>query len=102
MAIETLAAIGLAGNIVQFVDFSCKTYYSAKEIYNSASGASQKTQNLLLITRDLKAICERLQGHGSGRSTLPSDSLSGLAFECQKAGMELLTALESLTNQKSG
>lgn len=102
MAIESLAAIGLVSNIVQFVDFSCKTYYGAKEIYSSGSEASQKTQNLLLVTRDLKEICGQLRGQGSGRSTSASASLSGLAFECQKAGAELLDALEALTNQKPG
>jgi hypothetical protein len=57
---EALAAVSLAGNIVQFVDISSKLFFTAKEIHCSVTGASQQHQDLLQTKRDLKAVCERL------------------------------------------
>jgi hypothetical protein len=39
---EALAIIGLAGNIVQFVDFSLKLIASAKKALNTAEGVTNE------------------------------------------------------------
>jgi hypothetical protein len=53
MAAETLAAIGLAGNIVGFVDFGAKLLSSAVETYQSTEGSLKENDELQAITSQL-------------------------------------------------
>ena len=48
MVLDPLTAIGLAGNIVQFVDFSSKIVGKANKIYESVDGASTRISTLRL------------------------------------------------------
>jgi hypothetical protein len=51
---EALAAVGLAGNICQFVDFASKVLHEGKQI--SVSGSSLSVQHLSLVTDDLQKL----------------------------------------------
>lgn len=53
---ETLAALSLAGNVVQFVQFACRVVGKTCHIYSSASGASTRTQHLDYIHNHLIAL----------------------------------------------
>jgi hypothetical protein len=74
MAVDTVAAIGLAGNIVQFVDFSCKLFCQTQEIYSSASGTTSDTANLLSISKTLSEICQNLSASHLSSSRTPLSS----------------------------
>ena len=50
---EALAAVGLAGNIVQFISFASETLSKSREIYLSASGTTEEYMDLKLISQDL-------------------------------------------------
>lgn len=43
---EVLAALGLAGNIMQFIDFGIKSAKSVRELYKSVDGSLQKLAEL--------------------------------------------------------
>jgi hypothetical protein len=57
---DPLTAFSLAGNVIQFVDFSTKLLLTGRELYRSASGALQPYEELELVTTDLVAICDKL------------------------------------------
>jgi hypothetical protein len=96
---EALAALSLAGNIVQFVDISCNLFFTAKEIHSSVTGASQQNQALFQTTRNLKAVCDSL-ADATTPSKRADSPLTGLAFNCQETGRELIEILESIVAEK--
>ena len=53
---EILATIGLAGNILQFVDFSGKVISNSKQLYSSVDGILIENADIERITKDLKAL----------------------------------------------
>jgi hypothetical protein len=52
---ESLGALGLAGNVVQFSQFALELFSKSKEIYDSRSGISADSEHL-------ERICTKLQG----------------------------------------
>jgi hypothetical protein len=109
MVLEAFAAIGLAGNIVQFVDFSCKLFSESREIYSSASGVTNEATDLLTITKNLEEYCVSLSTNALGPRT-PSNSfpkpllpklehelaLRKLVEESRDAAQELLKIIEKV------
>jgi len=64
---DPFSAIGLAGNIVQFVDFGCKLFSQTREIYSSATGASRQIDDADTIARVLHDLSMRLVPTASSR-----------------------------------
>lgn len=62
---EALAALGLAANIVQFIQFTSNLISYASEAYSSASGATTTTINLEKVYGRLSAFSLNLQGSES-------------------------------------
>jgi hypothetical protein len=105
---DALSALGLAGNIVQFVSFSHEIVSLGKEIYKSASGTRAESLELESIIQDLSAIHGSLRDSWAGRagrhSTLPkTDShsrqeatLVALIDQCDPIYTELKSVLEKL------
>jgi hypothetical protein len=94
-----LAAIGLAGNIVQFVDFGLKLSRDFKDLYQSAEGGKAKHLELEDVTTDLESLCQKLQ---ESTSLAPQDDeeLRDLARGCAKLARELLAMLEKVKVNK--
>lgn len=90
MALEAIAAIGLASNIVQFVHFGVSLLSKAHEIRHSASGS-------LKDHVDLKIISNGFQKCSSGL-LCRSDSIefTGLATRCRNVAGELETMLRKI------
>ena len=105
---EALAAVGLAGNLVQFIDFTCKLFDQATSIYHSQAGAGQDTQSLQSITKSLEQVSTSLyesahqksQSIHSGSSSTQASVLIRLAKDCELAAGELLSALDDLKAEK--
>ncbi|KAI1770162.1 hypothetical protein F4818DRAFT_276901 [Hypoxylon cercidicola] len=97
---EALAAIGLASNLLQFVDVGYKVVSTAKEMYGTGSEASRANENIELITKELKRLSMKLNGHGpTSQATEDEQALSKLTRECQKWSDETLALLEYLKNR---
>jgi hypothetical protein len=56
---DPLVATGLAGNVVQFVDFSYKVVSTARKFYKSAGGAIAENQELEALARDLCELAKK-------------------------------------------
>lgn len=95
---ETLAAIGLAGNIIAFVDFGYKLFVAAKEIHASASGRLRADDNVVFLTHQLKNLTVTLNSDSRPAPcpTDPAASLKRFVSECQQWSVELLSLVEEL------
>jgi hypothetical protein len=98
---DALTAIGLAGNIVQFVDFSCKLFVQSRELHNSSSGISKSGADLILITKSLHEHCQVLARANQTLLTYRPEHapMYRLAANCQQAEAELLSAVHSITSR---
>lgn len=101
MVVDPFTALGVAGNIVQFVDFSTRLFYASHEISRSTSGTTKENKELSNITTHLQQLCDQLLvlPTPSGPHLDPSPEagvLRTLANDCKAAGEELLVALRTL------
>ena len=91
---DPVAALGLAGNIVQFVDFSCKVLQDTKNLYGSSTGASAENDVIESICNDLISLNKALTAP-SDPGTIP-DPIVNLASNCQGVAVELLQLLDKI------
>ena len=91
---DPIAAIGLAGNIVQFVDFTWKLIDEAKSLYDSSTGVSEENDLLELIVNDLNDLNGNLTAP-SALGAIPGPVRS-LASKCKDVASELLETLDSI------
>jgi len=88
---EALAAVGLASNVLQFVDFTFKLCAQIKEYASSASGLpkelSQQAVQLSALLNLLKGLSQQSDGPKLG---------TGVLEECQSQAQKLSDLLESL------
>ena len=90
---ETLAIIGLVGNIVQFIDFSGKLISKSTELYWSSEGALAENIDTETATNHLVLLNSKLQN----AATATGDSaLESLCKSCSAAADELLAALDKV------
>ncbi|KAF8253283.1 hypothetical protein K440DRAFT_657280 [Wilcoxina mikolae CBS 423.85] len=87
---EPLAAIGLVGNIVQFVDFTSKILSKTQQIYRSADGALSENIDTELVTNDLAKLSAGLRACGDPAleklsAASESEWKEGKMEECGKA-----------------
>jgi hypothetical protein len=57
---DPLTALSLAGNIIQFIDYSSKLVSKGRQIYRSADGALQENTEIEVVTTDFLKVVERL------------------------------------------
>jgi hypothetical protein len=100
---EALAAVGLAGNIVQFIDFTTKLLSQATSIYHSHDGRSDDARDLESIAQNFRDLSVELSQYRKvplQRQNLAFQTnhmtLCKLAQDCLSAVNTLLSALESL------
>lgn len=94
---ESLAALGLAANIVQFVHFGATLLSETSELYHSATGASIGNAELESITKNVQKLSEGLEAspHDLGSSE-QENTLRNLSNQCKRVSAELLAVLEEL------
>lgn len=89
---EAIAAVSLAGNILQFLNFTGDVISKSRQIHHSISGTLREHDELEGCTSDLKALSGRLQA-----SAGPVDSvLVQLCSSCCEVADELLVALKRI------
>jgi hypothetical protein len=96
-----LAALGLASNIVQFVDFGIKLFSEARDLCESAQESRTEDLELESVTLDLKKFAQSLHPTaqpGPAPKSLSADdiALQKLAISCEKLASELLKLLDDL------
>jgi hypothetical protein len=87
---DAFTALGLASNIVQFVDFSWKLVAESRAIYKSSEGASHENLTLIAIANNVAALSNAIE------VSTDDSQLEKLAKECKTIGKELSDALDEL------
>ena len=95
MALESLAALSLAGNIVQFIDFGCRLFSKSRELYASSDGVLAENVELENIANSLNALSQGLKDEYSQTQSGSLDyiNLKALGKDCENIGTEILEAL---------
>jgi hypothetical protein len=107
---DPLTAVGLAGNIITFVDFSIEVLSRARQLYDSAGGATAENEELESLTKNLKALADRTQRRpsdipqkGHFRLSISSETvLDNLSQQCIQVADELLETLDSIKVKGDG
>ncbi|KAF4986068.1 hypothetical protein FDECE_16146 [Fusarium decemcellulare] len=88
LAMEPLSSLSLAGNIVQFVEFSAKLVKKANEIKKSASGVTEELGDATTISQSLQSMLQGMQTPANPTSE-HDKQLVVLAQNCSKLCREL-------------
>ena len=106
MVLDPLSTISLAGNVVQFVEFTTKLVDKGHEIYRSGDGALIENLELEAITRNLTGLLGPLTKPLRDASTLSSSNsarmesndlaLKNLSESCASVAKDLLHTLEGI------
>lgn len=92
--IDPLAALGLARNIVQFVDFSYNLLCESKALYDSSTGATADNVLNETIATDLNLLNARLTAP-SAPGAIP-DPIKSLAGQCKDVARDLLDVIDNI------
>jgi hypothetical protein len=92
-AMETLAVIGLIGNIVQFVDFSGKLISKSIQLYQSSDGVLTENINTETATNHLIRLNNKLENAANATG---DKALHSLCKSCGVVAVELLRTLDKL------
>lgn len=95
---ESIAAIGLAGNIIQFISFTFVLVSKSREIYYSASGAADEIVDLEIIAQDIEILCDEFRL----REGLDDWRLVDMANRCKAVAEELQDAISDLQSGIKG
>lgn len=94
---DPFTAIGLADNIINFIEFACKIVYGGYQILNSASGMTPENTTLSVLLDDLNAVTKGLLVDLPGPNrTENEEELCRLAAACHELSMELAEVLSLL------
>ncbi|KAH9241470.1 hypothetical protein K456DRAFT_46501, partial [Colletotrichum gloeosporioides 23] len=100
---EPLAALGLASNVLQFVEFSSNIVRDASKVYHSASGLPAELEDVAIITGSLESYMGRLSPPALLPSAPPDDkALATLVSNCQKTCGELNQLVERMEGKNPG
>lgn len=91
---DPLTAISLASAIVQFIDFSSKLVDGARQIYDSASGATEADRSLEVIANEMQRCASKLDNPDIQSQSEDDRALCRLAKECKILSDQLLDLLE--------
>ncbi|MCJ1334366.1 hypothetical protein MMC10_011075, partial [Thelotrema lepadinum] len=103
---DPLSSLSLAGNVLQFIQFTFALLNSTKKLYNSPSGTSGDSQHLEDVHKRLLEFSVQLQGPavpttGSANGLLNASDLRRTAETCKQDCQKLLDTVDKL-RVKSG
>jgi hypothetical protein len=100
--LDPMTSLSLAGNIVQFVEFSRTVLQDAFQLYNSAKSTTTAREELKMVVGDLFKLTAKLRvpkdeaGATDSNSTNEAgNELEALCASCVEIGKELITHLEA-------
>jgi hypothetical protein len=94
---DPITAVGLAGTVIQLVDFSIKIVSKSSELYLSGSDGTVENQSIEEATKDLTKLNDQVKSSSVGDSDLQK-----LCKACGDAADELLVALSKVKVNGNG
>lgn len=86
--LDPVSAIGLAGNIITFIDFTSKILTESSRIYHSGTATAENLE--------LEYIAESLRGFGVQLNPTPNGGFSATLEACKRVADELLQTIHAL------
>jgi len=93
MALETLSAIALAGNVLQFLEFGQKLLSQAREIHKSADGLTAEVADIKQVAAGLSDLSAALIIPSGANLGFMEESIRESAQKCREIADELLRCL---------
>lgn len=104
---EAVAALGIAGNVVQFLDFASKLCSTTLQIYNTADGvitSNSQTEALLKdfiesvdeVSSDLVEYRAALQSMSNRARSSGEGQIVSIILDCEVLAEDLVTQFERL------
>ena len=93
---DPFTALGLASNIVQFLDFTCSLVSGTWKIYRAPTGSSERIHDLQTITTDMQLLTNDLTISTARGTTKVGERLRSIAFACQDVSKDLQQVLSKL------
>ncbi|KAF1850369.1 uncharacterized protein K460DRAFT_14642 [Cucurbitaria berberidis CBS 394.84] len=93
---EALAAIGLVGCIVQFVEAGTKVIKTAKEIQESKSGLPGEIESLRVLARDMHNLSTRIAPATTKPHPKNDEPLLRLAQDCRHLSEQILALTDKM------
>jgi hypothetical protein len=97
---DPVTALGLAGNIVQFLDFSTKLVGKAHDIYKSPDGSLAENLDFEKVGQTMRILHSKLQTESNPSYDSEMEGLlDGICASCDATAKELLEILDTLKIQ---
>ena len=98
IVVEGLAALSLAANVIQFVDFGCRLFSKTRELDKSSAKSVIEHVEIKAIAQIIGRLsCALTVPPPNGPELSPEENeLSSLASSCKAIANDLLTALTEL------
>ncbi|KAI1139137.1 hypothetical protein F5Y05DRAFT_339637 [Hypoxylon sp. FL0543] len=97
---EALAAIGLASNILQFINVGYKVLSASKEMYGVGHETSRSNNDVESITQEMRRLGLSLKkGVPTSQKTEEDEALLRLTVECERWSKDMITLLDQLKNK---
>jgi hypothetical protein len=98
---DPFSAIGLAGNIITFLDFGYKVVSAARYIHSSPAGLAEENESLEFLSKKMEYVATSLRPKASRRGVTADEiQLEELAGECHRLSHRLLELLNWLKATK--
>ena len=91
---DPLTAIGLASNILSFIDFATKVVAGAVAIHGSASGLTKENRTSKAIATQMRSLSSVLQQARDTQPTGEEKALYALAAECHDLSGKIIGLVE--------
>ena len=101
MALEAVAAVGLAGSVITLIDFAVKLVSKGRQYHKSADGSLKEVVDVKVVSDNLGRLSQNVIGSAqsfshSGASLHESQALQAVAENCLEAASELGAVLAKL------
>jgi hypothetical protein len=102
---DAITALGVAGNVVQFIDFGQKLLSTSFEIYKATNGASTRNKESETLLKDfiesIDTVSADLVQYGTRlgltlQQTTSSNGLQEIVDDCRSLAADLLARFEKL------
>ncbi|PVH69299.1 hypothetical protein DL98DRAFT_625614 [Cadophora sp. DSE1049] len=93
---EPLTALSLAGNVIQFIDFSCKLFSQGCELYKSTDGRLAVDDEIRLITAEIQDFITKIKSEAApvAQGPGPDSNFDKICDEAAKIAEAILSKLE--------
>jgi len=93
---DPLTAIGLAANILAFIDFGAKVISTAKDIHDCATGVTREDEARKNVAKEMKFFASKLLPPPDSQLDIQERVLSRLTADCHALSERILAFYEKI------